>query len=87
MGPDATVNTMPPKKTKRDTNQLAKLIVDMATGEEPIAPPPSKKNRAAVELGKLGGKKGGRARAEKLTPVRRAEIASIAAKARWKNDN
>jgi hypothetical protein len=45
--------------------------------------PPRKKNPAAVALGKLGGKKGGKARAEKLTPERLHEIASKAARARW----
>jgi hypothetical protein len=62
------------KKPKRpkDTNQLAKFITDLAT-----------KNPAAVELGRLGGKKGGKARAEKLTAKRRSEIAKKAAKKRW----
>jgi len=41
------------------------------------------KNPAAVELGRLGGRKGGKARAEKLTPEQRSEIARKAAKARW----
>jgi hypothetical protein len=41
------------------------------------------KNPAAVELGRLGGLKGGKARAEKLTPERRKEIARKAARARW----
>jgi hypothetical protein len=41
------------------------------------------KNPAAVALGKLGGRKGGKARAEKLTPEQRSEIAREAAKARW----
>ena len=74
----------PQKRPKLDANQLAKSIVDMATGETPIAPPPKEKNQAAVELGKLGGKKGGQARADKLTPEQRSEIAKIAAEARWK---
>jgi len=65
-------------------NQLAKRIVDEATGEEPITPPPKEKNKAAQELGRLGGKKGGKARAESLTPEQRSEIAKKAAKARWK---
>lgn len=42
-----------------------------------------RKNKAAQALGKLGGLKGGKARAAKLSPERRAEIASKAAKARW----
>ncbi len=41
------------------------------------------KNKAAQELGRLGGLKGGKARAEKLTPEQRSEIARKAAKARW----
>lgn len=73
------------KKPKRpsDPNKLAKFIVDMTTGEEPA---PKKKNPAAVALGRLGGKKGGKARAEKLTPEQRSEIAKKAAKSRWKKD-
>ncbi len=66
-------------------NQLAKRIVDEATGgAEKILPLPPK-NKAAQELGRLGGKKGGKARAEALTPERRSEIAKKAAIARWKN--
>lgn len=70
-------------KRPRDPNQLAKLLVDMATGE---APPDSKvdgKNPAAVALGRQGGLKGGKARAEKLSANRRAAIAKAAAKKRW----
>jgi hypothetical protein len=55
----------------RDPNQLAKAIVDEATDEERAEEQPGKtddgKNPAAVALGRLGGKKGGKARAEKLT--------------------
>jgi len=72
------------RSSKLDLNQLAKRIVDEATGEEPITPPPPQKNQAAVELGRLGGKKGGKARAETLTPEQRSEIARTAAEARWK---
>ena len=68
----------------RDTNQLAKSIVDIATGEtnqdEQIQP---EKNPAAVALGRLGGLKGGKARAAKLSSKKRSEIAKKAAKARW----
>lgn len=71
-------------KRPRDPNQLAKLIVDMATGD---APPDSKaddgKNPAAVALGRLGGQKGGKARAEKLSAKKRSEIARKAALGRW----
>jgi hypothetical protein len=67
---------------KRDLNQVAKNVVDIATGEIPKEDLKGK-NPAAVELGRLGGLKGGKARAEKLTPERRKEIASNAAKKRW----
>ena len=69
----------------RDPNQLAKLIVDMVTGEAEPEPVPAKvKNANAVALGKLGGAKGGKARAAKLSPAQRSEIAKRAAAARWK---
>ena len=73
-------------KRPKDTNQRAKSIVDIATGEaeESIAPV-SGKNPAAVALGKLGGLKGGKARAKVLSAKRRSEIAKKAAKARWHN--
>jgi hypothetical protein len=71
-----------------DLNQLARAIVDEATGEsdhteEPTSTPRRKKNPAAVALGKLGGKKGGPARAKMLSPERRKAIAEKAARARW----
>jgi hypothetical protein len=75
-------------KSKRptDINQRAKSIVDIATGEtkDPLLNADGK-NAAAVALGKLGGKKGGKARAESLTKEERSEIARKAAKARWGN--
>jgi hypothetical protein len=71
------------KKTV-DINLLAASIVAKATEEAAPAVKPEK-NPAAVALGRLGGLKGGRARAEKLTPERRKEIASRAAKSRWKS--
>jgi hypothetical protein len=67
-----------------DPNLLAKAVVDQATGSAPPAKPLKQKNPAAVELGRLGGLKGGKARAEKLTPEQRSEIAKKAAAARWK---
>lgn len=74
-----------PKRPK-DTNQLAKNIVDLATGEKTEEKPKQDgKNPHAVELGRLGGLKGGKARAKKLSKKRRSEIAKKAAKARWKN--
>lgn len=76
---------MPKRSSKLDMNQLAKRIVDEATGAAPITPPPQQKNQAAVELGRLGGLKGGKARAEKLSSQERSNIAKIAATARWGN--
>lgn len=73
------------KKRPRDANQLAKLIVDMATGEAPADTVTGDgKNPAAVALGRLGGLKGGKARAAKLSPKKRSEIAKKAARTRWK---
>ena len=73
------------KKPPRDVNQLAKYILDATTGEtEKIEPPP--KTPAAVALGKLGASKGGKARAAKLKPAERSEIAKKAAQARWKKE-
>lgn len=73
------------KKTPRDLNKLAASIVAQTTGEAPIEDKPPK-NQAAVELGRLGGLKGGKARAESLSAKRRKEIAFKAAAARWKKD-
>lgn len=70
------------KKRPKDTNQLAKLITDIATGESEDKDE-SGKNPAAVALGRLGGKKGGKARADKLTPEQRQAIAKKAAEKRW----
>ena len=70
------------KKRPRDVNALAAAIVSEATDEEP-GDPYEGKNPAAVELGRRGGLKGGRARAEKLTPEQRSEIAKKAAATRW----
>lgn len=74
-------------KGRLDLNQLAKSIVDQATGEAPVEPKKPEKNKAAQELGRLGGKKGGKARAEALTPEQRSEIAKKAAQKRWHKDN
>jgi hypothetical protein len=70
-------------KRPKDFNQRAKNIVDIATGEITEKNPNEGKNPAAVMLGRLGGLKGGKARAEKLSPERRKEIAANAAKKRW----
>ena len=74
--------TMPKRSSKNDLNTLAFSIVQKATGESP-APEDTGKNPAAVALGRLGGKKGGAARAAALTAEERKKIASTAAKARW----
>jgi hypothetical protein len=70
-------------KRPRDVNQLAKLIVGISTGNAPPEEPGPAKNPAAVALGKLGGAKGGPARAAKLTDRQREQIAKRAAQARW----
>ena len=75
--------THPPRP--RDPNQLAKLIVDIATGEVQDQDPNEGKNPAAVALGRLGGLKGGRARAQKLTVQQKQKIARMAAEVRWSN--
>jgi hypothetical protein len=67
------------KKTEADVNQLAAAILAAVTGE---GDQPSK-NPAAVMLGRMGGLKGGKARAAKLSAKKRTAIASNAAKARW----
>jgi len=71
-------------KRPRDFNQLAKLIVDIASGEAPDEVSPKK--RAASLPGRSGGLKGGRARAKTLSDAERSEIARIAATARWKKN-
>lgn len=68
------------KKRPRDLNQLAKFIVEQSTNP---TDPHEGKNKAAVELGRLGGLKGGKARASKLSARKRKEIAKKAAKSRW----
>jgi hypothetical protein len=66
-------------KLPTDPNQRAKKILDLATGEKPEVT----KNPAAVSLGRLGGLKGGKARASSLTPEQRKAIAEKAAQSRW----
>lgn len=71
---------MPKRSSKvEDENQIAARIV----GAFNELPPEGGKNPAAVALGRLGGLKGGKARAEKLSPGKRRRIAKKAAKARW----
>ena len=70
-----------------DFATVARRVVEQAIGEtltgEPLPDPNAGKNPAAVALGKLGGARGGKARAEKLSPAKRKAIAKKAAKARW----
>jgi len=84
-----------PKKLPRDSNSLAARIVALSTGQgEPrlttdsnkntTAKPEKEKNPAAVALGRLGGLKGGPARAAKLSESQRSEIGKKAASSRWK---
>jgi len=76
------------KRSSKDENELAKSIVDeiiLETESDGWCNTLTQKNPAAVALGKLGGLKGGKARAASLTPARRKEIAQNAAKTRWKD--
>jgi hypothetical protein len=75
------------RKRPRDPNQLAKLVVDLATGEADETPPEDTRDPAAVALGRKGGLKGGKARAERMTPEQRSESARRAARARWGEPN
>jgi hypothetical protein len=75
------------KKPGRDFAQIAKHVVDLATGALPRKIETEslpEKNPAAVALGRLGGLEGGRARAKALSKKERVKIARKAAKARWK---
>lgn len=71
-------------KRPLDINQRAASVVAKATGESHRAPKAKRKNPAAVDLGRKGGLKGGKARAAALSPQERSEIAKRAAQARWK---
>ncbi len=87
IAPDAEPQT-PKKKPPRPVKKQDATDLDRADSEgmaQPQGKRPKKKNPAAVALGRLGGAKGGKARAAKLTPEQRAEIAKKAAKSRWNN--
>ena len=83
---------MPGRSSKKykghDFALNALRVVEQAIGEHldgtPLEDPDAGKNPAAVALGRLGGAKGGRARAQKLSAAKRKAIAKKAAKARWK---
>jgi hypothetical protein len=83
------ISGMPDRSSKRprDPNQLAKFMVDAATDLVEECEALGTKNAAAVALGRRGGLKGGRARAEKLSAARRKAIAQKAASARWKTND
>lgn len=66
-----------PKRSSKDENQIAASIVSQMTGL------PTEKNPHAQALGRLGGLKGGKARAAKLSSKQRKEIAKKAAQKRW----
>lgn len=79
---------MPTRSSKdHDFATVARNVVERAIGERldgsPLPDPNAGKNPAAVALGKLGGAKGGRARADKLSAAKRKQIAKSAARARW----
>ena len=71
------------RRRPRDVNSLAASIVNEATDENGPPPDSNGKDPAAVALGRRGGLKGGRARADKLAPEQRSAIARKAAAARW----
>ena len=70
------------KKRPRDPNERAAMITRIATGEEADIVEDGK-SADAKAIGRLGGLKGGKARADKLSPEKRKAIAQKAAKARW----
>ena len=79
---------MPKRSSNRqkDTQQIARSVLDAAVPDAESKEASEKepeKNPAAVALGRLGGLKGGKARAEKMTAKKRSEIAKKAAEARW----
>jgi len=83
---------MAKKRSGRDHDfaTIARNVVERAIGERldgsALQDADKGKNPAAVALGKLGGKKGGKARASKLTAAQRSAIAKKAAKARWQDE-
>ena len=80
------MKTIKVKGKHLDFAQIAHAVVEAATDESEQVVPPDTRNPHAVALGTLGGQKGGKARAEKLTPEQRKKIAQKAAQARWKKN-
>ena len=68
---------------KPDVNQMAANLIDAISGDLPVEKQDPSKNPNAVALGRLGGAKGGHARAAKLSAKKRKDIARKAAQARW----
>jgi hypothetical protein len=81
-------NEKRPRPRAPDANQTAFRVMQEATAEHSTdaAGKGAVKNPAAVALGRMGGKKGGKALAEKMTPEERSESARRAAMARWKKN-
>ncbi len=77
---------MKKKALPADTNKKAKAIVDLATNEVENETAVDEVKAAAAVLGRMGGLKGGEARAKSLTPKERSEIAKKGAAARWKKE-
>lgn len=73
----------PKKPAAKDPQQIARSVLDAIVPDAEAKPAEPEKNPAAVALGRLGGLKGGKARAEKLTAKKRSDIAKKAAAARW----
>lgn len=79
---------MPKRSSKqKDTQQLARSVLDTIVPDTEPAKDKPEKNPAAVSLGRLGGLKGGKARAAKLSPAKRKAIAKKAAAKRWGHDS
>jgi hypothetical protein len=74
-----------PKRSSKDINETAFSVVQRSLSNSDTTPPKPEKNPAAVALGRLGGIKGGKARATKLSKFRRRQIARTAARSRWKS--
>ena len=75
---------MPKRSSKqKDTQQLARSVLDAIVPDAEPTPEQTAKNPAAVALGRLGGLKGGKARAARLSPAKRKAIAKKAAAKRW----
>jgi hypothetical protein len=96
LSPQITTNHGMPERSRtrrkrpRDPNELAKFVLDIATGEREdvrSTRADDNKNPAAVALGRLGGLKGGRSRSEKMSPEERSRIARLAAQSRWGKRN